>query len=236
MALSDIRTRVANNINRDDVPDTIGGKIDRWINDSQRRVQRAFNFAFMESEADTTLVVSQRNYGLPDASGSDLRFKAEISMEIIDSNNERIRLKRIFKQDAEMKNRYSDITETSTPERYCLQKGQIYLYPKPDEALTMNLEYYGYLDDLVNDSDTNAMTDDYPEVLEVFATSFGFRWAFEEERANFWEGKAMALVEEMIKESNDNTFTNIEEGMEPEKGAGTTPRRRFFNDKPAGYQ
>jgi hypothetical protein len=43
------------------------------------------------------------------------------------------------------------------------------------------------------------------------------------------------LVQEMVKESNDNTFTNIEEGMEPEKGAGTTPRRRFIDDKPAGY-
>ena len=36
MALSDIRTRVAANINRADIPDSSGGLIDRWINDSQK--------------------------------------------------------------------------------------------------------------------------------------------------------------------------------------------------------
>ena len=166
---------------------------------AKRRICRAFNFAFMEAEANTTLVVSQRNYGLPDAAGSDLRFKTEISMEIIDSNSERIRLKRLFKPDAEWKDRYQDTTETGTPERYSLQKGQIYLYPTPDEALTMNLEYYGFLDDLSLDADTNDLVDDYPETLEAMATSFGFRYSFEEERANFWETKANALVQEMIK-------------------------------------
>jgi hypothetical protein len=236
MALSDIRTRVANNINRSDIPDTSGGLIDRWINDAQRRICRAFNFAFMESDADTTLVVGQRNYGLPDAAGDDLRFKAEISLEIIDSNSERVRLKRIFKPDAEWKDRYKDTTETGTPGNYSLQKGQIYLYPTPKDALTMNLEYYGYLDDLSDDADTNDLVTNYPEVLEAFSTSSGFRYSYEEERADYWESKGATLVQEMVKESNDNTFTNIEEGIEPEKGAGTTPRRRFIDDKPAGYQ
>jgi hypothetical protein len=236
MAFSDIRTRIADNINRSDIPDTAGGLIDRWINDSQRRICRAFNFAFMEAEADTALVVGQRNYGLPDASGSDLRFKTEISLEIIDANSNRVKLKRIFKQDAEWKDRYKDTTETGTPANYSLQKGQIYLYPIPDAALTMNLEYYGYLDDLSADADTNSLVSDYPEALEAFGTSSGFRYAFEEERGDYWESKGSALVQEMVKESNDNTFTNIEEGIEPEKGAGTTPRRRFIDDKPAGYQ
>jgi hypothetical protein len=99
----------------------------------------------------------------------------------------------------------------------------------------MNLEYYGYLDDLVEDTDTNNLIDDYPETIEAFATSSGFRYSFEEERADYWEGKGGTLVQEMVKESNDNTFTNIEEGIEPEKGAGTTPRRRFIDPGTAGY-
>lgn len=235
MALSDIRTRVANNIDRDDVPDTNGGLIDRWINDAQRRVCRAFNFAFMESEAETTLVVSQRNYALPTASGSDLRFKTEISLEIIGSDNNRIRLKRIFKQDAEWKDRFINVTDTETPRIYAIQKGQIYLYPIPNKALTMNLEYYGFLDDLSSDSDTNELIDDYPEVVEALATAFGYRFVFEEERSDYWESKANALVQEMIKETNDNIFANMEGGIEPERGAGMSPRRRFINDKPAGY-
>ena len=85
MALSDIRTRVAQNINRDDIPDTNGGLIDRWINDAQRRICQSHNFQLMETEADADTVDEQVNYALPIASGTDLRFKSEISCELIDA-------------------------------------------------------------------------------------------------------------------------------------------------------
>ncbi len=230
MALSDTRKRVATNINRDDIPDTAGGLVDRWINDAQRRICRAHPFSFMESEADTTLVVSQRNYALPTGSGNDLRFRNEISLEIISSGSDRIRLKRIFKQDAEKKTEFIDTTATGTPRKYSIQKGQIYLYPMPIAALTMNIEYYGFLDDLSDDTDTNDLIDDYPDVVETLATSFGLRYALEEERADYWESKANALVQEMVKEDNNNKYGNIEEGMEPEAGAGAYPRARDISD------
>ncbi len=221
MALSDIITRASNNLDRDDITDA---QLTTWINDSQRRICRAHNFSFMESEADTTLVVDQRNYALPDASGSDLRFKVEISLEIISAGSDRLRLKRIYKQDAEKNDYYVSTTETATPNRFAIQKGQIYLYPMPDTALTMNLEYYGFLDDLVDDTDTNDLVDDYPEVLEALTTSVGYRYIFEEERANYWEEKAQSMVQEMIQEDNSNKYGSLEDGMEPEDGAGTSPR------------
>jgi hypothetical protein len=235
MALSDIRTRVANNIDRDDIPDTAAGLIDRWINDAQRRVCRAHNFTFMESEADTTLVVDQRNYSLPTGSASALRFKSEISMEIILTNSHRQKLKRIFKQDAEKREEFTDTTGSGTPRSYAIQKGQIYLYPKPNKALTMNIEYYGFLATLSTDAGTNDLMDDYPEVVEALATAFGFRYVYEEERADFWENKAMALVQEMIKENDQNVYGNIEEGIEPESGASTYPRDKFLSDYLVGY-
>ena len=223
MAFSDIRTRVYNNINRTDIPNTSGGLIDQWINDAQRRICRSHNFTFMESEVDTTLVVGQRGYALPTASGDDLRFKTEISLEIIDSDSDRITLKRIYKQDAENRSEFVDNAGDGTPRNYAIQKGQIYLYPIPDTALTMNLEYYGFLDDLSADTDTNDLEANYPEVLEAFATSFGFRYVFEEERANYWESKGIDLISEMVRESNDMKYGNIEEGMFPEDGSCTSP-------------
>jgi len=220
MTLSDIDSRVANNIDRDDIDST---QRLIWINDAQRRICRSHNFSFMESESNTSLVASQRNYLLPASSGSNLRFKAEISLEIISSGNDRERLKRIFKQDAEKNDRYISTTETGTPKMYSIQKGQIYLYPMPNATLTMNLEYYGFLDDLEDDTDTNALVANYPEVLEALATSFGFRYIFEEERANYWEQKAQGQIQEMILEDISNKYGNIQEGMEPESGAGITP-------------
>lgn len=223
MSLSAIRTRVANNINRTDIPDVAGGLIDQWINDAQRRICRSYNFVFMESEVNTTLVVAQQAYSIPDGSGTDLRYKTDISLELIDSDNSRIGLKRIFKQDAEYRQEFKDTTETGTPRNYAIQKGQIYLFPKPDKAITMNLEYYGFLDDLSADTDTNDLISLHPEAVEVIATSLGFRYVFEEERANYWENKGINLISEMVKEDCEKQYGSIEDGMSPEDGAGTSP-------------
>lgn len=235
MSLSGIRTRVSNIVNRDDVPDTAGGAIDRFINDAQRRVCRGHNFTFMESEATTDTVDEQQDYSLPTATG-DLRFKTEISLELIDTNSYRVPLKRVFKQDAEKKRAYRDSTEIGTPKHYSIQRGQIYLYPAPDHtnnsdaAWTLNLEYYGFLDDLTADSDTNDLISNYPEVVEAVAVSMAFRYVYEEEKAEYWEGKASGMIAEMIKEDFSNKYGNIEEGMEPEEGAGCVPRQYGIDD------
>lgn len=237
MALSDIRTRVANIVNRDDIPDTAGGLIDTFINDAQRRICKGHNFTFMESEATTSTVDEQQDYSLPTSTG-DLRFKSEISLELINSDNYRVPLKRAFKQDLEKDTDYRKSTSSSTPKKYCIQRGQIYLYPIPDHASnsdtawTLNLEYYGYLTDLSDDTDTNDLITDHPETVEALAASMAFRYAFEEEKAEYWEGKAADMIRDMIKEDFSNKYGNLEEGMEPEAGASCAPRYEdFFIDE-----
>jgi len=230
MALSTIRTKVANIVNRDDIPDTAGGLIDGWINDAQRRVCRAYNFAFMESEATASTVDEQQNYALPTASGDDLRFKSEISLELVNSYSYRVGLKRLYKQDLERKAEYLDTTDYGEPRYYSIQKGQIYLFPTPDHtsnaetAWTLNLEYYGYLDDLSEDTDSNDLVSYHPDALVALASADAFRYAHEEEKAEYWESKGKNYIEEMIREEQVNTHGNLEEGMEPEDGAGTSPR------------
>ncbi len=235
MALSDVRTRVVNNVNRDDIADVNGGLVDQWINDSQRKICRAYNFAFMETEVTTSTVDEQQNYQLPAGSGSDLRWKAEISCELINSDDYRVRLSRIFKQDAERRDTNQLSTDSGTPSHYSIQKGQIYFYPIPDHAFnsdtawTVNLEYYGFLDDLSADTDTNDLITNYPEVVEAFATALAYEYALEEERASFWLNKGNGLVQDMVAEDISNQYGNIEEGMEPEISAATFPRSRFVN-------
>jgi len=232
MNLSDMRTRVSSIVNRDDVTDAL---LNQFINDAQRRICRGYNFSFMESEATTSTVDEQRDYSLPTASG-DLRFKTEISLELIDNENCRVPLKRTTKQDAERKIEYKDTDDVGTPRHYAIQRGQIYLFPKPDHsdnddtAWTLNLEYYGFLDDLSGDSDTNDLLDNYPDVVEAVAVAIAFRYFYEEERAEYWEGKASDMIADMIREDTDRKYGNLEEGMEPEAGAGCVPRHnRYFN-------
>jgi len=235
MALSSIRTRVVKNVDRDDIPDANGGLVDQWINDAQRSIARAYNFAFLESEATASTVDGQQNYQLPTSDGAELRWKSEISCELINKSSYRVTLSRIFKQDAEQRVRFQNTADSGTPTHYAIQKGQIYLFPKPDHsanggsAWTINLEYYGYLDDLDSDTDTNDLVANYPEILEAFATASAFDYVYEEEKASYWKNKAAGLIQDMVAEDISNQYGTIEEGMQPGDGAGTFPPSRWNN-------
>lgn len=230
MALSDIRTRIADNVNRNDIPDEKGGLIDRWINDSQRQICRSYNFTFMETSDDDTTVADQESYSLPDGT-SALRFKSEISLELIEPTSSNKRgMTKTTKQDAERKFRTSN---TGTPRQYAIQQGSIFFYPTPSDNSgnnwTINLEYYGYLDDLVEDADTNTLVDDYPESLEYLGTALALRYAMEEERGEFWESKFKTYLGGMIQETDTDRFATQELGIRPEPGAGAYPQRGDFD-------
>jgi hypothetical protein len=232
MARSDVRTRVAGNINRDDIPDSSGGKIDQWINDAQREICRVHDFGFMETEATVPTVDGQQSYELPDGSGTELRFKTEINCELINASNGRVDLIKIHKQDAEKRVEYEDSTESGTPRHYAVQYKQLHFYPAPahasnsNTAWTVNFEYYGYLDDLSADADTNDLIANYPEVVEAAATAAGFRYVGEFDRATYWRAIFKEGLAEMISEDNIVKYGTLEEGMAPRAGAGTYPRKR----------
>lgn len=221
MALSDIRSDVDNNINRDDVTDT---QIDGWINDAQRIICRAENFRFMEAEATASTVDDQRKYGLPDGTNS-LRFKEEISCQLEDADDDRVELIKIHKQDVESKQIYTETTDDGVPKYYCIQDEALHLYPLPDHsenddtAWTINLEYYGYLGDLSNDTDTNDLIDNYPVVVKTLATALGLRWAGERRQSDTWMKDYRELLVQMIQESNGYKYGNIEEGFRPRDGS-----------------
>jgi len=233
MALSDIRTKVADNLNRDDIPDETGGRIDDWINDAKRVICRTHNFAFMETEITASTVDEQQAYSLPDGTNA-LRFKSEISCELINADACRVPLIKKNKQDLEDMRRYRDTEGYGTPRYYAIQYGQIHLFPAPDHganndtAWTLNLEYYGYLDDLSEDTDTDDLIDGFPEVVEALATARGFRFSHEYDKAAQWKADAMAMIFDMVKEDVVMKYGTLEEGMEPRAGSGTYPRTRTW--------
>lgn len=230
MALSDIRTNVADNVNRDDVPNTSGGLIDQAINNTQREICRIYNFEFMETETTSDTVDEQRSYSLPDGSGDALRFKAEINCELINYDDYRIPLTKIHKQDAENKAEYRDTGGMGTPRCYSIQYRQLHLYNKPDhscnndEAWTINLEYYGFLAELSDGDDTNDLIDDNPELVEAGATARCFGWAHEDEKKREWRVHFEAMLLTAIREDEVNKYGTIEEGMAPIEGSGAYPQ------------
>lgn len=242
MSLSSLRTRVKNNIqNNTEVSDA---QVTQWINDTQRRLCRASDFYWMESQVTVTTTDEQAEYSLPTAgdsswtdtdSGTVKLFKAEISCHLLDSQNRRVDLKRVYQKDADVKWDYLDTDDIGTPSHYTLQRSKLKLYEAPDHddnedtAWTIYLNYYGYLGDLSADADTNYLVANYPDALEYGATALAWRYLFEEDKADYWEGKLKDLFEEMVLESNKYQHGTIEEGLEPQGGCGMSANKYRWN-------
>ena len=212
-------------------------KKDSWINESQRWVCRGalflptgeklkHNFSFLETENQGSTVDLQRRYALPteDAANNIRKFKVEISCELINYNDYRVPLTRLFKKDIEDRPKFVNTQDAGTPSHYCIQENDLCLFKLPDHsynndtAWTINLEYYGYLITLSDDDDNNILTNDWPEVLEWYATALGFRFGFDGQKAEYYESKAKEMLLAMIQEDQAKALTGIEEGMKPAQG------------------
>jgi hypothetical protein len=208
-------------------------KTDEFINRVKDKVCRSYNFTWMKQEVERSTVDEQRKYALPTASdatwaevesGTVWKFKEEISTELINAENSREELRKRTKKQIEEDDDFSDLDDIGTPSDYCIQQSYLWLYHKPnhsannDTAWTINMEFYGYLPDLSGDSDTNAITDDNPEVLEYGATAYGYRFGLDNELAEYWEGKMKEVLAEMVNENITREMATLECGMEPEEG------------------
>lgn len=233
MTLSELRTQVQANW-----PDGFHSgklttaKINTFINDAQKWVCRGsvllpggvlnHNFSFLVTETEADTVDSQRRYDLPSSGTGILAFKADLNIELIDSEGYRRPLIKQHKKNIEDKTQFANTAGTGVPGYFCIEQGDIWLYPLPDHsynagnAFTINMEYYGYLTDLSGDDDENTLTEDNPEILIWKATAAGFRFGFDIDQAEYWENKSKERLIEMIYEDQDKTLSAIEEGMTPD--------------------
>ena len=236
MALSDIRSDVQDNwpdnYHSDDLDDD---KTDEYINLAQRWVCRTHNFTWMEQECTRDTVDSQRQYNTPtaaDASWTDVnsgtvrKFKTEIEngCELLDADSYRKELTKAFKSDLKHKSIFKNTAAKGRPTYYCIEQGYIELWKLPDHtynastAWTIYLAFYGYLADMTSDTDTNAITDDYPEVLEYYATALGYRFGGDADMEQYWLDRAAQVLAEMIAEDVERKLSTIEEGIRPARG------------------
>lgn len=217
--LSEIRTRVANILDRDDL---IDAQLDQWINDAQRTICKRHDFAFMESQdTSASTVDGTESYALP------TDFKAEIALELQTSEGYRLPQLRGFKNELQKRAEYSDTTTTGEPRYYAIQNGYVWFYDTPADVYTIDIEYYAYLADLVDDTDTNGLVEANPIVLSYLASSYGFDYSYEPDKAKYWESRAIEGLGLMILDDKAHQFSNIEIGLEPDNNTGTTRRGQY---------
>lgn len=236
--LSTIRTNVGNNLPSnyfssfldDDQKDIYINDVQRWVCSGSLYMPDGkhiiHNFTWLKREVTASTVDQQRRYALPNNSNGGDYFRSEITLDLIDANSYRKELVRRLKRDIEHDPDYRDTTAKGTPKCYCVDDWDIWLYPLPDHtqnsntAWTMNFEYYCYMDDLSGDTDTNQITNRWPEVLEYGATELCFRYGKDPEQAAYWEAKKIDKFLEMIKVDQQHEFSSLEEEMQPLAGFG----------------
>jgi hypothetical protein len=233
MALADIRTDIqANWPDSYHSSDLTDDKTDEFINLAQRWVCRQHNFTFMEMEVTRSTVDSQRQYSVPIAgdtdwtdvnSGTVRRFKTEIEngCELVDASDYRKPLTKLFKSQVKERKEFKNTADAGTPSVYCIEQEYIELWKLPDHsansdtAWTIYFAFYGYLADLASGNTSNAITTQYPEVLEYYATALGYRFGEDPDMESYWLGKAAQVLAEMIAEDTQRKLSTIEEGMRP---------------------
>jgi len=213
----------------DDLTATV---LTRYANDLQRELCRAHNFAFMKQEVTRDTGDETQKYTVPTAEASGttwteviagstiLRFKRDISLELINSQEYRVPLIKLHKQILEDKKILAKETGKGIPRYYDVDQDRIWLYKIPDHsfnanvAWTMNLEFFGYLADLAAEGN-NVLTNKHSLVLEYGITARGFAFAKDWTSFNRWKQLALDIFSQMIEEDTDLQLSGMEEGMFP---------------------
>lgn len=194
-----------------DLPTGLSAKIPGWINEAIRRAQERHNFRCMEDELLPVTVDNQRElvadksatFTWKEMRGKPYYYRQDGSTEEIDwapSESEMIRTFAIQLPDE------SNTTPADEgPPRYLLERDtSIDVFPLPDDQSDWNngnyrvvIPCWKYLDDLVGDNDTNWFTTNNPYYIIWKATAIGFMANRDEERGEFYEGKAKTLFMEL---------------------------------------
>ncbi len=178
-----------------DRTDITASQLNTWINYAQRQICEAFNYDFMQKQGKVVTEDGQRTYILP----SD--YKDERTLEMINQDDQRVPLYKYTKE--QLENEFKDTTKTGIPKYYCFSQQAIFLYPLPDHSKNggnrwiMNIEYYGYVDDLVNDTDETELTKKYPQFVMHMTLSEAFDFIYEEEKAQYYYKKAISEFQDI---------------------------------------
>lgn len=213
------------------------------------------DFTFMEQEIYRSTVDETRKYGLPTASDSNWtdansgtvrKFKSEIEngVELLDADSYRVPLTKFYKSNIKGSDYFRDTAAAGKPTHYCIEEENIELWKLPDHsynsdtAWTLYLAFYGYLPDLSGDTDTNAITNQYPEVLEYYATALGYRFGSDADMEKYWLERAAQVLAEMIDEDNIRKYATVEDVIRPLKGQSLGGYSKVYNvdDLKAHYE
>lgn len=182
--LAEIRSNVADEINRND----LSTQIDRKINQAIEYFYNSEKFWFQETSSAFNTIVSQESYGTSDGLPSDIA-EIDLALLTVTSTDKYPLTKRSFDW-------IKDVNEgisTGRPTDFAWYEKKLYLYLIPNEVKTITLYYTKTYPYLVNDADSNdytvyaqdliqlrAMYTVYQHILKDFESAMAIRTDLQE--------------------------------------------------------
>lgn len=154
--LGTMKTRIADELRRDDLVSRIGAAITSAI-----RYYESERFWFTEGESTASTVAGEQNIAVP----TDLIEPDQLTYT--DSNSYRYPLKR--RSWSWYRRNQEAASNTAPPTDWCIYADQIWLYPTPDAVYTLTLSYLKRLDALSAYADTNAWMTHGEELIRSHA-------------------------------------------------------------------
>ena len=155
--LTQMRARIADDLNRSD----LNTQIDKAINRAIRHYYNSEYFWFNETVGTFVTVANQESYGTADSVPSDILSINYMRLTISTTNKPEIPKKTY--QEIQMLNSGASIGQ---PLYYAWYQNKIWFYPIPDAVYTVTISYQKSYAVLVADSDTNDFTVEAEDLIE----------------------------------------------------------------------
>lgn len=110
--------------------------------------------------------------------------------------------------------RNTEITSAGKPKYFSIVGGQFEVCPTPDDEYDLEMSYFAKIDALENDSDTNWLLTDYPDLYLYTSLTHSAPYLKDDERTALWGSLANKVKEELIARDQSASYT------------GSTPKMR----------
>ena len=194
-----IRNEVQGWINRPD----LASQIPTFVQMAQRRIEREINHSCMEEQSPTTTLTSD-SIDLP------TNFKATKSLRV--TSGDVMYNLRLVDIDA-LKAKYS-VSQTGEPiECYAVSSvdNAVIIRPYPDDitgTYAVEFVFYGFTDDLQNDSDTNWWTLNAWDVLLYGALIEASAYLINDARISTWQAKYLEALRNVLNADIEKFITS----------------------------
>ena len=174
------------------LPDTVRGII---VNVAARRILRNSELRYGETSDTFPTVNGTYDYVYPSG------WSKPIRLWYIHPTTSNVVTLTYQPSKAEFDRLFPDVTKKDLPTHYTVWGTKIRLGKTPDQAVTINRDFYKILADLVTTSnETNAFTDEAWEVLLFSCFEYAERYGIRDERIPAWGALGKQMLEELVAE------------------------------------